>query len=101
MRILLIALAAASLWMSAGARAQSPQAEPVYREAQMRQGAYTTGQAPAWVTPAGVPETTLGGDAIRRLWETHFLAGPAPASIHAASFSSIVRRACRPSVRSS
>ena len=79
MRILLIALAAASLWMSAGARAQSPQAEPVYREAQMRQGAYTTGPAPAWVTPAGVPETTLGGDAIRRLWETHFLAGPAPA----------------------
>jgi len=79
MRFLLIAAAVASLLMSSGAHAQSPQAEPAYRETQVRQGAYATGPAPAWVTPADIPESTLSGDAIRRLSETHFLAGAVPA----------------------
>ena len=79
MRFFLVAATVASLLMSAYAHAQSPQAEPGYKETQLNQGAYTTGPAPAWVTPADIPDSTLSGDAIRRLSETHFMAGTAPA----------------------
>lgn len=79
MRCLLIAVTAASLLMSAYAQAQAPNTEAVYRETQVRQDAYTTASAPAWVIQADIPETTLGGDAVRRVGETHFMAGAAPA----------------------
>lgn len=78
MRFLLIAATVASLMMSAGTHAQSPQAEPGYKETQLSQGRYATGQAPDWVIPADIPDATVSGDAVWRLSETHFMAGPAP-----------------------
>ncbi len=78
MRFFLVAATVASLLISAYAHAQSPQAEPGYKETQLNRGAYATGPAPDWVIPADIPDATLSGDAIWRLSETHFMAGAAP-----------------------